>query len=130
MVVESNPCGGEVFLFSPNRPDQLWGPLIIVFSEYHGFFFRVKRPGREVTHPYNIEVKVVGAVLLLLLHAFFVASTGTTLPFIKSQNKYLNFCVDRGHTPYDIFFFADIVYKRTYKFCENCCSQVNGSPQI
>jgi len=47
MVVESNPCGGEVFLFSPNRPDQLWGPLIIVFSEYHGFFFRVKRPVYE-----------------------------------------------------------------------------------
>ena len=78
------PVGGwEVFLCSPNCPDQIWGPLIIVFSKYRVSFSRVKRPEREVIHPYNIEVKIVGAVLLLLLHAFFIAWTGTTLPFTK-----------------------------------------------
>jgi hypothetical protein len=82
MVVESNPSWGKTFLCSTNRPDQLWRPLIIVFSEYHGFFSRVKRPGREVTHFYNIKVKMVGAVLLLLLQAFFMAWKGTTLPFM------------------------------------------------
>jgi hypothetical protein len=83
MVVESNPSWRKAFLCSRNGPDQFWRPLISVFSEYHGFYSRVKQLGREVTHPYNIKVKMVGAVLLLLLHAFFMAWTGTTLPFMK-----------------------------------------------
>jgi hypothetical protein len=38
------------FLFSPKRPDRLWGPPGLLFSGYRGSFPRVKRSEREVNN--------------------------------------------------------------------------------
>ena len=51
--------GGEETLCPPERPVQIWVPLILAFNGYWGYFARIKRPGREVDHssPSNADVK-------------------------------------------------------------------------
>ena len=65
----------------PSRPTL--EPTDYRIQRVPGFFLQGKAAGGEVTHSYNIEIKMVGAVLLLPLHAFFLAWTGTALPFMK-----------------------------------------------
>jgi len=54
-----NPGKGKKFFSSPKCPDWLWGPTILLYRGYWGFFKEVKQPGCEVDHspPSSAEVK-------------------------------------------------------------------------
>jgi len=63
MIHGSIPDKGKRFLFSPERPDRLWSPLSLLFSEYRG----TKRAGRKAAHYLRIapRLSMSGDVLLL-----------------------------------------------------------------
>ena len=46
-----NPCGGEIFCISTNRP---WRPLSLLFNGYRGLF-----PGRETTGAWPLPPKII-----------------------------------------------------------------------
>jgi len=54
---------GEIFLTRPDRP---WGPASLLFNGYRVSFLGVKRPGRNVDHPYSSSAEVKEKVQLYL----------------------------------------------------------------
>ena len=44
------------------RPDQLWDPPYLLFTEYGGFFPGVKLPGRDVDHFHLVQRLMNGAI--------------------------------------------------------------------
>jgi len=64
-------------------PDQVWGPLSLLFNAYRGSRPGLKRPGREVDQPFSptAEVKNEWNYTVLPLYAF-TASRGKTSTFI------------------------------------------------
>jgi hypothetical protein len=58
------PGMGKTFFFTPQRPDQLWGPPSLLFTRYLG----AKRLDREADHssPSSPEVKTIGLITPLL----------------------------------------------------------------
>jgi hypothetical protein len=56
----SSPGRGKKFVYSPQRPDWLWGPPCLLYKGYQG----VKWPGREADRspPFSAEVKNGGDI--------------------------------------------------------------------
>jgi hypothetical protein len=52
---------GKVFS-SPQRPDQLWGPPILISNRYLGLFPKGKAARADHLHPTSAEVKNDGAI--------------------------------------------------------------------
>jgi hypothetical protein len=57
---------------SAKRPDRLWGPPVLLFNGYLGYFSGVKRPWRDVDHclPSSAEVKNEWSCTSTSVHAY------------------------------------------------------------
>jgi hypothetical protein len=78
----SSNAGRCTILFSPKRPDQLWGPSSLLPNGYRGFLPVVRRPVGEVdTHLHLVpSLRRNGVKTLLLPVYIFVARPAAILP--------------------------------------------------